>query len=212
MLQEPLRPAGPTEGPKIQRHHYVREPAGTIPIIVRIYSTANLLVLVTVPADNIPLQPVPVPALTAPQHLLLSLNLVVTSGTARHRMLERFSLHSTIQTAAQHRLEVALIPTQLLITDPSLAQNLPRSSKDHLASARASFGIGIGISILFFWPWARAADKLGEIELQTEWPAFAVLFGTDTTELIVFHTPPPVRLPIEKLAEDPARTVLLHEI
>lgn len=39
-----------------------------------------------------------------------------------------------------------------------------------------------------------------------------MVFGTDATELIIFHTRPPVGLPIEELAEDPARTVPLYEI
>ncbi|KAH8648121.1 hypothetical protein BGZ61DRAFT_488105 [Ilyonectria robusta] len=163
MLKQPLRPAGTTKGPETQRHHHIGEPAGTIPIVVRIGCAANLLGL--------------------------------------------FPLYLTIQTAAQHHLEVALIPTQLLIADPSLIQNLPRSSKDHFASARAYFSI-----VILFRLWARATDTLGEMELHTGWPAFTVVFGTDTTELIVFHTPLPVSLLIKKLAKDPAQTVLLYEI
>jgi hypothetical protein len=113
-------------------------------------------------------------------------------------VLERSPFHPAVETAASHRLEILLIPAQLLVTHLSLAEHLGRSGKGYyLARNRAGAGAAVVVvpvmACILGWGWRKA-------KLQGRGPTFGMGYRTNAAELILFHTPPPVRSCIKKLA------------
>jgi hypothetical protein len=143
-----LRTANLFIHPVADRHYYIWEPVFRL-LILRIRYSIDILWLIVLPANHIPLNPVlifPFPRLVG---FILSVNLVEPPGAFTGGVLKTAAFDPAIEAAANHSLEVSLIVVKHLVPRVVLPQDLFRSSKNYsCGSLRGKYQVlGPGFSI-----------------------------------------------------------------